>query len=272
MARFPVSKKNIQTYQEDGALCLRGVFGATEVGALQDAVEEELLNPGPYAKEFAQPGEARFVGAIFVSSYNETIREVLINSELGEIAGKLMGARQTRFFFDHLLVKEPGASKSTPWHQDAPYFALEGVDCCGIWIALDTVTPDTGAVEYLKGTHKDGLMYAPRSFAAGKKYGHGLVEVPDIDANRDAYEVATWSMEPGDCSIHHVRTLHGAPGNETNFRRRGLATRWIGDDAVFGLRSGIPDDMTTAFKDLAPDLRPGDGFNHPMFPVVWKQN
>ena len=68
MARFPVSKKDIQTYQEDGALCLRGVFSATEVGALRDAVEEELLNPGPYAKEFAQPGEARFVGAIFVSS------------------------------------------------------------------------------------------------------------------------------------------------------------------------------------------------------------
>ncbi len=77
-------------------------------------------------------------------------------------------------------------------------------------------------------------------------------------------------MAPGDCSIHHVRTLHGAPGNETKFRRRGLATRWIGDDAVFRLRPGIPDDMTTAFEKMAPELKPGDSFDHPLFPLVWE--
>ncbi len=271
MDSYPITQEHIEAYQEDGALCLRGVFSSAEVGVLQEAVEVELQNPGRYTKEFTKPGEARFVGAIFVSSYNKAIREVLINSALGEIAGRLMGARQTRFFFDHMLVKEPGASKPTPWHQDAPYFAMDGLDCCGIWIALDAVSLDTGAVEYLKGTHKDGCMYAPRSFAAGQKYGHGLQEVPNIDANRDKYEIASWNMAPGDCSIHHVRTLHGAPGNVTNSRRRGLATRWIGDDAVFGLRSGIPDDMTMAFEDLAPNLRPGDSFDHPMFPLVWEQ-
>ena len=43
--------------------------------------------------------------------------------------------------------------------------------------------------------------------------------------------------EPGDVVVHHVMTLHGAPGNaHSDRRRRGLATRWCGDDAVYDPR------------------------------------
>ena len=270
-AGYALTVDDVSAYQEHGTLCLRGVFEEDQIDALRDAVEIALANPGPYAKEFNDPGGARFLGDVFVSARHPVIREILLESALGEIAGKLMKSDTIRFFFDHLLVKEPGAAQPTPWHQDAPYFPMKGFDCCGIWIALDHVNSENGAVEYLRGTHKSGTLYAPRSFAEGHAYDDQLTEVPDIDAHRADYDVASWDLEPGDCTVHHVRALHGAPGNTTaGARRRGIATRWIGDDAVFELRPGIPDDMLNTLADLASELKPGQPFDHSLFPIVWE--
>ena len=33
----------------------------------------------------------------------------------------MMGCRRVNFFFDQLIVKEPGTAQRTPWHQDLPY-------------------------------------------------------------------------------------------------------------------------------------------------------
>lgn len=30
------------------------------------------------------------------------------------------------FYHDHVLVKEPGAESETPWHQDQPYYPVDG--------------------------------------------------------------------------------------------------------------------------------------------------
>jgi ectoine hydroxylase-related dioxygenase (phytanoyl-CoA dioxygenase family) len=190
-----LTSDDIATFQEDGALCVRNVFNDNEVEALRDAVEIAMADPGPYAMEFNDPDGAKFIGEVFVSNRIPVVRDILVNSSLGEIAGKLMGSQTVRFFFDHLLVKEAGSTLPTPWHQDAPYFPMNGFDCCGIWIALDHVNAENGAVEYLKGTHKGDTLYAPRSFAKGHSYVDQLTQVPDIDANRSDYDIATWECE-----------------------------------------------------------------------------
>tara|TARA_B100001094_G_C18155025_1_gene785910 strand:- start:274 stop:1101 length:828 start_codon:yes stop_codon:yes gene_type:complete len=267
-----LTTNDITEYKNNGAICVRNVFGEEDIEILRREVERVLQNPGPYGKEFGDADGARFFGEIFVTAYNSVIKSILINSPLGEIAGHLMESDRVQFFFDHLLVKEAGATQPTPWHQDAPYFAMNGFQCCGIWIALDDVSSVNGAVQYLKGTHKGDTMYAPRSFAKGDNYSDDLTPIPDIDSDLASYNIAEWELKPGDCTIHHVRTLHGAKGNKTpHDRRRGLATRWVGDDATFGLRSGIPDDMLQAFRDLVPELEIEQSFDHPIFPVVWKK-
>jgi hypothetical protein len=55
-----------------------------------------------------------------------------------------------------------------------------------------------------------------------------LEELPDIEANRAAYPIITWALEPGDAILFHMLALHGAPG-VTN-RRRVLSVRFVGDD------------------------------------------
>ncbi|MCB1718250.1 MAG: phytanoyl-CoA dioxygenase, partial [Candidatus Competibacteraceae bacterium] len=60
-------------------------------------------------------------------------------------------------------------------------------------------------------------------------------------------------------------TLHGAPATaELSTRRRGFATRWLGDDAVYAAR---PWPTSPPFDGI--EVKPGQPVRHPDFPVVW---
>jgi len=278
--RYPLTDDQIAAYRADGAVCLRQVFSPDEVADLQAGVETAMHQPGPCATDFSSGDGGDFFADVFVWTRVERIRNAILSARLGEIAGRLMGAQEVRFFFDHLLVKEPGAAAPTPWHQDAPYWPIAGELCLSIWIALDTVTRDNGLVEYARGTHASGKLFAPESFRGEgrltnpdfKDLPDELEDLPDIKADRDRYDVISWDLEPGDVAIHHFRTIHGAPGNlSASTRRRGLATRWIGEDIVYYARPGVPVPMTDSLATLAPGLKNGDRFDGPIFPAVWPQ-
>ena len=53
-------------------------------------------------------------------------RNLVKNSKMASIAAKLVKSNTARIFHDHILVKEPGNSVVTPWHQDQPYYLCEG--------------------------------------------------------------------------------------------------------------------------------------------------
>ena len=136
------------------------------------------------------------------------------------------------------------------------------------------MTYDSGAVEYVCGTHATETLYAPKSFHGdGRIANPEFEDLPDIESRRDRLEILSWDLEPGDCAVHHFRTVHGAPANLTaSTRRRGLATRWIGDDITFELRPGIPQPMLSSIEALAPHLAVGEPLSGDVFPVVWEAN
>jgi ectoine hydroxylase-related dioxygenase (phytanoyl-CoA dioxygenase family) len=64
---------------------------------------------------------------------------VIRKSAAAEVAARLMGSERVQMFHDHVLVKEPGTSKPTPWHQDGPYYFVEGTQTVSFWSPLDPV-------------------------------------------------------------------------------------------------------------------------------------
>lgn len=276
---YPLTDKQISAYRQDGAICLRQVFDADEVEALRAGVDIAMSQPGPCATDFSDGKSGKFFADVFVWTRVSQLRDLALSERIGEIAGRLMDAREVRFFFDHLLVKEPGSSAPTPWHQDAPYWPIAGEKCLSIWIALDPVSKANGLVEYARGSHSSGKLYASESFRGEGRLKNEafdgvddeLDDLPDIDANPGDYDIISWDLEPGDVAIHHFRTIHGAPGNLTaSTRRRGLATRFIGEDIVYKARPGVPKPMSGSLAELAPDLIDGDRFDGPVFPAVWQ--
>ena len=134
-----------------------------------------------------------------------------------------------------------------------------------IWVALDRVTAETGAMRFVQGSHRWGKIYRPVRFAHGEEFAldRFAESVPDIDAEPERYPVVSFDLEPGDCTVHHVRTLHSAGGNKSlTVRRRALVVRYAGED----VRYAAPN--KEALRSANPRRAPGEPLDPEEFPRV----
>jgi ectoine hydroxylase-related dioxygenase (phytanoyl-CoA dioxygenase family) len=212
----------------DGAVCVRQLVGADLIRDVTAAVDSNLADLSSLAIVMGGGAGGRFVEDFYnwprFGAYVELARVV------APTVADLMGSRQVRLYHDHLLVKEAGTQTRTPWHQDQPYYDMEGRDVISMWVPVDPV-PRAATLEFLAGSHL-GPWLMPRTFldTQAKWFPPGsLAEVPDIDADRAALRILGWALEPGDVVFFHALTLHSSAG--TDQRRRVLSLRFLGDDA-----------------------------------------
>ena len=259
-----ISSAEISEYNRNGVVKLANVFSLDWIEYLSHAIEHAMANPGPYGEEYAKNG-GRFFGDLETAKRNPAIRNFVLHSPAAEIAGTVMEATKSNFFYDQLLVKEPGTSEPTPWHQDQPYWGVQGRQVASIWLPMDSVSKQTG-LRFVKNSHT-WSPHNPHHFKDNSPYqGTGLPELPDIDANPDRYEILSWDLAPGDCLVFQAMIVHGAYGNTSRSnRRRALATRWTGDDARYDTRPG------TAFPTEDPGLEDGSEMTCERFPLVWQK-
>ncbi len=264
-----ITEEQIEAFDRDGAICLRGIFDRNWLDMLADGVEQNFKDPGPDSTFYTPEGGK---GAFYDDYCNwrriPEYERFVSASPAAEIAGTLMRSKTARIYHEHVLVKEPGTAEVTPWHHDQPYYGLDGNQVCSIWLPLDPV-PKAACPEFVAGSHRTGTMYYPRFFLNHQSYadGHeGFETVPDVDALRGELDILSWDLALGDCIVFHMRTLHGAPGTTgLKSRRRGFSTRWMGDDAVFAER---PWKTSPPFPGVA--LQKGDPMTHSEFPVFWQ--
>ena len=252
-------------YDRDGIVCLNNIFPTDWLSFLSDVIERAMARPGPHAEEYtAVQNRGRFFGDLEMALRNSEFRRFVFESPAAEIAGRLMHATRVNYFYDQLLVKEPGTEERTPWHQDQPYWAVSGFQVCSIWLPLDPVSEPV-CPEFIYGSHR-WPEFSPYHFGDRTPYKDtGLPALPDIERERDRHRIARFTMEPGDCLVFQAMIVHGSPGNSSSHRRRALSTRWTGDDARYCVRRG-----EVAIPTQAPGLSHGDRLDSERFPVVWR--
>ena len=162
---------------------------------------------------------------------------------------------------DSVLVKEPNTAEETAFHQDLSYFHVSGEQICTVWVPLDFSSPETGAIRFVKGSHKDLTPYRPNWFVSDEPLPNTEGErVPQIPSKA----VAAPTLSPGDLTIHHARTLHGASANRSaDQSRRAISIRYCGDDARYHIREGAP------LKPHHETVSNGDILTHERCPKVW---
>ena len=200
---------------------------------------------------------------------NPEYRDFIFNSGAAEMAATLTGAAQINLYFDGCFVREAHTPMRTPWHQDVPYWPIEGEQMCSIWVPLDPI-PREGSVEYVRGSHRWGKRYRPKSFfKAAEDYDfrdEGLEPMPDFEELREEYELLGWAMAPGDVQFFQGYVIHGAAGNERDVPRRTFQVRFAGDGMSYVLRQG---NMHPTFPDCG--LAGGDPIDGAHFPPVWRR-
>ena len=257
-----LDQQTISDFRRDGAVALRGILSAEEVAALRAGVDRNLADPGPLALPQSETFFEDFRNWDRIPEFERVVR----SSALAQAGAELMGAQRVRLFHDHVLVKEAGSTERTPWHQDQPYYCIDGAQNVSFWIPLDPVTREN-TLEFVAGSHAPGTWYMPRTFVSKTPmvFDEGaLEEVPDVDGERDRYTIVGWPLEPGDAVAFHMLTLHQAAGSAT--RRRAFSLRLLGDDVTYAPR---PHRTSPPFPELAT-AEAGAELPDEVFPVLWE--
>jgi ectoine hydroxylase-related dioxygenase (phytanoyl-CoA dioxygenase family) len=248
---------------------VRGAFTEDQVALARDAIDANLASLSPYSKRASDTADGAFIEDFCNWQRIASMRRFIVESPAAAIAGALTGSREVRLYHDHVLVKEPGTAQRTPWHQDLPYYNVDGRLNASMWLPVDPV-PRESSLEFVAGSHR-GPWFMPRSFLDGeaKWFPDGtLAELPAIDDEPDRFRVLAWDLEPGDAVFFHMLTLHAAGGVGRASRRRVLSVRFLGDDMVHAPR---PWATSPPFPGLADELPAGAPMNHPLFPVLWER-
>lgn len=265
MSSLSVPNDVITQFQKDGVTVLRGLF-TNQIDLIAKAIEYNIAKPGRYAAENLKPGES---GRFFDDYCNwqriPELKKIIFHSAAGPAAAALMRSETAQLFHDHVLVKEPGTAKPTPWHQDSPYYFVEGEQTVSFWIPVDPVEDAT--LRCVKGSHKWDKPVLPTRWLSEDNFyhdTHAYMPVPDPDA--EGMPIAEWPLVPGDAVAFDFRILHGARGNQTTRRRRALSLRFVGDDAVYCERPGP---TSPPFPDH--NMSQGQKLRKDWFPVIFSQ-
>lgn len=260
-----LTQDQIDAYQRDGVVLIKGLW-ADHVDTLRAGVETNMKEPGTYAAENLKAGE----GGRFFDDYCNWTRipefeQVIRESAVAEVAADLMQSNGVQVFHDHVLVKEPGTSKPTPWHQDGPYYFVDGQQTVSFWSPLDPVRE--ASLRCVAGSHKWAKPVLPTRWLSEENFypdEDAYMPVPDPDA--EGMTVLEWQMEPGDAVAFNYGILHGARGNDSAQRRRAFSLRLVGDDARYVERPG-----RTSPPFPGHDMEAGQKLREDWFPTIFQR-
>ena len=256
----------LEAFQTDGAVLIKGLF-KDWVTPIRAGIERNMAEPGPYAAENLHAGE----GGRFFDDYCNWMRipefqQVIEQSQVGAVAAQLMQSNGVQVFHDHVLVKEPGTSKPTPWHQDSPYYFVEGSQTVSFWCPVDPVKE--ASLRCVAGSHRWEKPVLPTRWLSETGFypsSDDFMAVPDPDA--EGMNILEWEMEPGDAVAFDFRVLHGARGNNSTSRRRAFSLRLVGDDVRYIARPGP---TSPPFPDH--DMQAGQVLREDWFPQIFNQS
>lgn len=280
-----VTNEHVEQFARDGVVLLRGVIGPEWIASLRSGIEENLARPTVRGRLWNR--DASGTATFYDSQAWQDIapyREFVLRSPMAELAGSVMGVAAVNFFFDAIFVREAGAQFRTPFHQDEPYWSVSGFDCASSWMPLAPVAKKS-ALEFVRGSHRWDKRYQQQNFGAltgdtrdqidystTQEQGSDLVPFPDVDGNRDDFDLVSWDMEPGDVALFNARTIHGGSGNlDPDRELQVFNTQWLGDDVRVCFRSeGMDPDHSQEIT--ASGLKPGDRMGGDLYPQVWRRS
>jgi len=188
----PITADEITTYQRDGVVLLPGLFDLEWVDLLDKGLIANCENPTGRARVWDRDAEGR---TMFWDSQAwrgiDEYRKFIFDSPAARIAGQLMRSAQINFYFDAVFVRSPGSQFTTPWHQDEPYWSVEGYDTCTLWMPLVPVKREN-ALAYVPGSHRLDSVYYQYNF--GDLNPDGKTAVDQVETQNLASLHIYWNI------------------------------------------------------------------------------
>jgi ectoine hydroxylase-related dioxygenase (phytanoyl-CoA dioxygenase family) len=275
-----ITTEEVDTYHRDGVLLLKNMFNKNWIKLLNKGLDINCESPTERHRIWDKDdsGHTMFYDTLAWQGIRE-YKKFIFNSPAAQICGKLMKSTTVNFFFDAVFVRSAGTKFETPWHQDEPYWSIEGYDACTLWMPLVPVK-EKNCLSFVPRSHLFKSVFNQKNF--GEITGHPKDQVdfsrvadqefPDINADPKHFGVVSWEMQPGDCIVFNGRTMHGGSGKlDDDCNLRVFTTKWLGDDAHIKFRNyGMDPDFSSLM--IKKGLKSGDRPDTDMYPQIWPKS
>lgn len=212
-----LTREQVESYRNNGyALHKQQVFGKEKMAELSSIFEEQWEAVGRRLNSELDTPHFR----------DERLLKFLLADEVLDLVEPLIGPN-IGLWSSHFICKEPLVGKQTPWHEDSAYWngRLSRYDkIVTVWLAIDRSNEENGCMRVIPGTHKNG-------FSDYEDVASNENIFPTAIKSIDESQAVYFELEPGECSLHDSRIIHGAKPNHSPYRRCGYTMRYFSTEA-----------------------------------------
>jgi ectoine hydroxylase-related dioxygenase (phytanoyl-CoA dioxygenase family) len=239
---------------------LRDICVATESHTGDGLVGQRAVAPA-VAERFAYQADARY-RAMWSNSFDLRLRFELVSAlvdQLADVARTLLGESDVRVFWDKTFVKPPKTegTRESVWHQDFPYNPIDRRGMLTVWVALEDVPAESGALRFVPGSHHLGPL--GRLDLVNEEYD--LDDILRQDDRALVREPVTVPLLAGQATVHDALTLHGAGPNLSDRARRAWSVVFLPGSTRYTGGPHPHDNINSL------GLEPFEPFDHPIFKV-----
>lgn len=216
MTNVPLTPAQIQQYNQEGYLIVRGFLNAEEVEKLyhvaiaDSAASKNAINvndsTGKRSKLslWYKPGN---------DVYGLLTRSQQLVDSVDQLLDKKADGSQAAVchFHSKLMQKEPRVGGAWEWHQDYGYWYknefLLPDQMMSVMVAITDATTENGCLQVIKGSHKMGRVehgFAGEQVGASQRY---------VDLALNTMELVYVELKAGDVLFFHSNILHRSEAN-----------------------------------------------------------
>jgi len=204
-------------FQETGFVILRNVFSEDELIKLRLLQEKIAVYADKNLEDPFSPWsiDHRSDQGVLYDLYQRhpEFQSMAKNKKILDCLESVLG--QDIFLYDNSLIYKPkGRPNGVPWHQDfisRPHEPLKII----AWMALDKVTKENGALQFIPGSHKNGHL--PWHRVKGETH-HDRVNIEYVDKYR--HQITHAELDPGDVILFNMLIMHGSDEVNSELPRR----------------------------------------------------
>lgn len=213
-----LSQEQVQFYNDNGYLLVKGVFAKDEAATLR--TEGHALIDRIYQTEEVDAtwGGARQITEVQtkllhchdVQFYSAVFSQLIVDARLTDAAADLMGSPNVQLHHTKMFIKPPEKGSPFPMHQDQPFFPHDNDTMMAAIIHFDDAPEEKGCVRVVPGTHKLGPI---TTVDDGNHLPFDEYPVEDATA---------CPAEAGDVLFFSYLTVHGSGVNTSDEARTTL--------------------------------------------------
>ncbi len=213
----PLTAQEVADYRKNGYLLYhKQLFTPEEFASLKSIFEEHLANKGSKLSDELDTPHFRDPRLFYFLLHNKVLD--LVEPIIGPNIG---------LWSSHFISKDAYSGRATPWHEDSAFWEgrLSEYDkIVTVWLAIDPSNRSNGCMRVIPGTHNNGFSQYKDADATRNTFNSQITEV---DESKAVY----FELEPGECSLHDSRIIHGAEANTSPNRRCGYTMRYFATSA-----------------------------------------